>query len=654
MIGLRFRFFFTWAVACLAAGLAGCGGGDSSPPASQSAAVASERVTVSEAALTTRGGASGSDLPTVPGLTQREFVEPLKDVVEKVDPSKDEVNWESETFYEEHISKQYKALAKLFANPADWNAEKAAELAADDFQCGLLRPATNEVHRDSMFRVLRADVPKLDLEGLHQGRRGPSDGVRFDGPAGLAAAFEQLSQPYRDGQNRRLMFKTLRVFLEEKTAKTIAYFEANAVMPRGIVQQNAVWTCHWRRGATDKELPKLLSIEAEDFEEIVPGERGGVPFAECTEAVLGKNPSYNQQLARGDDHWHGQLDVAFAVHQGGYGVAMGDVNGDGLEDVYLGAPRGLPNRLYIQQPDGTAKEFTQEAGLDWLDVSRGMLFVDLDNDGDQDLAVTLGESFVLMENDGRGHFTRRVEIATPSRLTSMAAADYDNDGDLDLYVCGYSPVVMIGPGDVFANPVPYWDAKNGAPNFLVRNDGDWTFVDVTKDVGLNVNNTRFSLACAWDDFDNDGDQDLYVANDFGRKNLFRNDGGKFVDIAPDAGVEDIGAGMSAAWGDYNRDGRMDIYVANMFSSAGNRITFQRHYRPGDDTLTKQAIQRHVRGNTLFENSGDGKKFYDVSVEANVTMGRWAWASLFADFNNDGWEDIYVCNGFFTTEDTGDL
>jgi hypothetical protein len=335
-------------------------------------------------------------------------------------------------------------------------------------------------------------------------------------------------------------------------------------------------------------------------------------------------------------------------------VAIGDVNADGLEDIYIGGPRGLPNRLFVQQADGTAKESSRQAGLDWLDVSRGMLFVDLDNDRDQDLAVTLGESFVLMENDGRGHFTRRVEIDTPSRLTSMAAADYDNDGDLDLYVCGYSPVVMIGPGDVFANPVPYWDAKNGAPNFLMRNDGDWSFVDVTKQVGLNVNNTRFSLACAWDDFDNDGDQDLYVANDFGRKNLFRNDGGKFVDVASDAGVEDIGAGMSAAWGDYNRDGWMDIYVANMFSSAGNRITFQRHYRPGDDTATKEAIQRHVRGNSLFENARDGKKFYDVSVEANVTMGRWAWASLFADLNNDGWEDLFVCNGFFTTDDTGDL
>ena len=236
-----------------------------------------------------------------------------------------------------------------------------------------------------------------------------------------------------------------------------------------------------------------------------------------------------------------------------------------------------------------------------------MLFVDLDNDRDQDLAVTMGESFVLMENDGRGHFTRRVEIDTPSRLTSMAAADYDNDGDLDLYVCGYSAVVMIGPGDVFANPVPYWDAKNGAPDFLMRNDGDWSFVDVTKQVGLNMDNTRFGLACAWDDFDNDGDQDLYVANDFGRNNLFRNDGGQVRATSRrtrasrtlaracrrHGAITTATAGWTSTW-------------RNMFSSAGNRITFQRHYRPGDDDPTKQAIQRHVRGNTLFETPAMGR------------------------------------------------
>ena len=96
-------------------------------------------------------------------------------------------------------------------------------------------------------------------------------------------------------------------------------------------------------------------------------------------------------------------------------------------------------------------------------------------------------------------------------------------------------------------------------------------MDVTQETGLNQNNSRYTLSASWNDFDLDGDQDLYVANDFGRNNLYRNDEGKFIDIAAEAGVEDLSAGMGVCWGDYNQDGLMDLYVSNMFSSAGNRV-----------------------------------------------------------------------------------
>ena len=132
------------------------------------------------------------------------------------------------------------------------------------------------------------------------------------------------------------------------------------------------------------------------------------------------------------------------------------------------------------------------------------------------------------------------------------------------------------------------------------------------------------------------------------------DEGLFRDIATEAGVEDIAAGMSVSWGDYNRDGRPDLYVSNMFSKAGNRVAYQRRYRAGQSGSTRELYQRHARGNSLFENLGNGS-FQDVSIEANVTMGRWAWGSNFVDLNNDGWEDIVVANGLVTSqEDTGDL
>ena len=111
--------------------------------------------------------------------------------------------------------------------------------------------------------------------------------------------------------------------------------------------------------------------------------------------------------------------------------------------------------------------------------------------------------------------------------------------------------------------------------------------------------------------------------------------------------------MSVTWGDYNRDGRVDLYVSNMYSAAGNRIAFQQAFKQGDSVQTRAQFQRFARGNTLFENAGDGT-FRDVSKRAAVTMGRWAWGSLFVDINNDGWEDLLVANGMITHEDTVDL
>ena len=106
-------------------------------------------------------------------------------------------------------------------------------------------------------------------------------------------------------------------------------------------------------------------------------------------------------------------------------------------------------------------------------------------------------------------------------------------------------------------------------------------------------------------------------------------------------------------GDYNGDGRPDLYVGNMFSSAGERIAYQRQFQPDARAGVRQQFQRHARGNTLFENTGKGT-FRDVSMDRDVTMGRWAWGSPFVDINNDGRPDVLVANGYITGEDTGDL
>jgi hypothetical protein len=135
--------------------------------------------------------------------------------------------------------------------------------------------------------------------------------------------------------------------------------------------------------------------------------------------------------------------------------------------------------------------------------------------------------------------------------------------------------------------------------------------------------------------------------------MYENDGGHFTDVAAQAGLEDGAFGMSVSWGDYDLDGRMDLYVGNMFSAAGNRVTYQHRFKAGESDELIDQLRRLARGNSLFHNAGDGT-FDDVSVEAGVTMGRWSWASLFCDINNDGWEDLLVANGYFTSTRPHDL
>jgi tetratricopeptide (TPR) repeat protein len=135
-----------------------------------------------------------------------------------------------------------------------------------------------------------------------------------------------------------------------------------------------------------------------------------------------------------------------------------------------------------------------------------------------------------------------------------------------------------------------------------------------------------------------------VANDFGRKNLYKFDGRRFRDIAAEAGVEDIGPGMSAAWFDYDGDGIFDLYVANMYSEPGQRVVRERKLDPAE------AYRRHCKGNSLYRNLGNGK--FEETRQAE--MGRWAWSSDAADFDNDGSPEIYVACGMITGDRPQDL
>ncbi len=380
-------------------------------------------------------------------------------------------------------------------------------------------------------------------------------------------------------------------------------------------------------------------------------------FADITALALAGLPSYAGQMLHGEDYWRTVLDGASGIDIYGHnGVAAGDIDNDGFDDLYVCQPAGLPNRLYRNRGDGTFEDVTEAAGVGVLENTSCALFVDVDNDGRQDLIVVRSNGPLLFLNQGNGRFELKPDafrFATPPQgtFTGAAAADYDRDGRVDVYFCLY---IYYQGVDQYQYPTPYYDAENGPPNFLMHNNGDGTFSDVTAKARLDQNNRRYSFCCGWCDDNQDGWPDLYVVNDFGRKNLYRNRGdGTFADVAAQAGVEDIGAGMSVCWFDYDNDSRQDLYVADMWSAAGERVTMQEAFMKSAPEEVRALYRKHARGNSLFRNTGGGS-FQDASARAGVEMGRWSWSSDSWDFDHDGFPDLYIATGMISGPNRHDL
>jgi Flp pilus assembly protein TadD/peroxiredoxin len=380
-------------------------------------------------------------------------------------------------------------------------------------------------------------------------------------------------------------------------------------------------------------------------------------FVDIASQTFAGNASYTSQLIPGTDYWRTILDGACGIDIYGHnGVSFADIDGNGFDDLYVCQPAGLPNRLFRNRGDNTFEDITAISGLGILENTACALFADFDNDGRQDVIVVRAGGPLLFLNEGGGKFRAKpdaFQFANPPQgaFTGAAVADYDRDGWLDVYFCLY---VYYQGADQYRYPSPYYDAENGPPNFMMRNQRDSTFRDVTRESGLDRNNTRFSFCCGWGDHNGDQWPDLYVVNDFGRKNLYRNNGdGTFTDIAAEAGVEDVGAGMSVCWLDYDNDGKQDLYVADMWTAAGSRISEQAIFQKEASEQARALYRKHAMGNSLFRNRGGGH-FEDDGIRAGTTMGRWSWCSDAWDFDHDGFPDLYVANGMISGTTREDL
>ncbi|MGH7680285.1 MAG: CRTAC1 family protein [Gemmatimonadaceae bacterium] len=342
-----------------------------------------------------------------------------------------------------------------------------------------------------------------------------------------------------------------------------------------------------------------------------------------------RSPTFDRKIANVEAH----------VAALGAGVSVADFDGDGWQDLYFTNSRfGEPNALYRNRGDGTFEDVAAGAGVADLNragdgVSMGSVWGDYDNDGREDLLVYRYGNLALYRNlDGRRFQDVSFESGLRHWLNSNGAIwmDYDRDGLLDLYVTTY-----------FRDDVDLWNLKstrimhdsfefatNGGANVMFRNVGGGKFEDVTEKLG--VGSTRWTLAAASADFNDDGWPDIYVANDYGPEELFLNDRGERFTPFKTGLESESKSGMSVALGDAFNRGRLDVFVTNI-SEKG--YLFQ--------------------NNNLRLNQLPDKQKFDNVADAAVADAGWAWGAQFGDLNNDGTLELFVVNGFISADTTRD-
>ena len=348
------------------------------------------------------------------------------------------------------------------------------------------------------------------------------------------------------------------------------------------------------------------------------------------------------------------------IYMGG-GVAVGDVNNDGLQDVYF-TGNMVENQLYLNKGNLKFEDITGKAKVGgddrWV---TGVTMADVNADGWLDIYVSVSGKFASTKNllyindgvteNGIPSFTEQAEdsgIADEGHSTQGTFFDYDRDGDLDLYVANY-PYTSFKTIN-FAYKFKMDKKEPEHSDKLYRNNGDGTFEDVTKEAGLL--NFGLSLNATVADFNDDGWEDIYVSNDFASPDhfYFNNGDGTFSEKIKETTQHTAFFGMGTDAGDFNNDGLLDIVQMDMTpeDNRRNKANMASMNPAGFYEIVSLGMHYQYMQNTLQLNNGitaDGlPHFSDIARMTGTSSTDWSWAGLFADLDNDGWKDIFITNG----------
>lgn len=345
----------------------------------------------------------------------------------------------------------------------------------------------------------------------------------------------------------------------------------------------------------------------------------------------------------------------------GGGVAIGDINNDGLSDIYFTANMG-PNKLYLNKGDFVFEDISVSAGIEgnkpW---STGVVMVDINQDGLLDIYVSNAGNMEgdnhnndLYINNGDLTFSEKAAeygLAETGFTTHASFFDYDKDGDLDAYILNNSniPVTSLGFAHQREVRAQNWDVPKifrGVGDMLLRNDGG-KFVEVSEDAGIYGSLIGFGLGVMVSDVNNDLWPDIYVSNDFYERDYLyiNNQDGTFTESIKDYMSHLCLSAMGVDMADINNDGNADIFITDMLPDGDQRVKSVMEFEGYNVFKLKQSkdfYQQYIQ-NTLQLNNGNGS-YSEIAYYSGISATDWSWSGLMFDMDNDGLRDLYVTNG----------